>query len=167
MKTRHIREAQRRAFEQLATRRGYELERNGDLYLNQVTNEAWSFYWAGFSQMSPVEEAGPWLGGVSDTGSASITSNDFAHDVAMHVSGDFSSRAEKLAYVEELARRLNRSSAQACQPDGTVPYERVEPFYRGFYQLLAMLGVIGAELPTLELTELLERARNRLATLKS
>lgn len=47
---------------------------------------------------------GPWT--VSEDGRV-IQSDDFTHDVALTVSGDFASNADRRAYSEELAKRLN------------------------------------------------------------
>jgi hypothetical protein len=167
MTQRDTRKAHRRAFEQMAGRRGYDLERNGELYANRITNDAWSFYWAGCSRQSPVEEAGPWYGGLNESGDAFLSSDDFAHDVSAHVTGDFGTREQKVAYVEELARRLNRTSGFTVQPDGEVPYEKTVPFHRGFYRLLHELGIHGPELRDAPLSTLLKQAQARIKEISS
>jgi hypothetical protein len=54
-----------------------------------------------------VTEKGPWH--VSDWGEGrlAIQSDDFTHDVALEVSGDFGSPELKRAHAEEITRRLN------------------------------------------------------------
>jgi hypothetical protein len=54
-----------------------------------------------------VTEKGPWQ--VNDWGHGRIViqSNDFTHDVALEISGDFGSVEREIAHAEEIARRLN------------------------------------------------------------
>jgi hypothetical protein len=51
-----------------------------------------------------VVERGPWT--VADDGSR-LSSDDFTHDAALDVSGDFGSDQVRFEYASELARRLN------------------------------------------------------------
>jgi len=162
MTAKSIRDERRRNFEEMAKRRGYDLERCGEHYENRVTNDAWSFFEAGCNRQSPVEEAGPWRGGVSDDGKAYLASDDFAHDVVLYVSGDFADRGQKEVYVEELARRLNRVTGLTEQPDGETPYERIAPFHRGFYRLLHLINLPEQDIRDQPLDVLLERARLHL-----
>lgn len=156
------RDERRRIFEEMARRREYDLERRGEHYENRVTNDAWSFFLAGCDRQSPVEEAGPWSSGVGEDGKAYLTSDDFAHDVVLSVSADFADRRQKHAYVEELARRLNRVSGLTEQPDGEIPYERVAPFYRGFFRLLHLINLPREDIRDKPLDVLLEHARLHL-----
>ncbi|MNR71746.1 hypothetical protein D3C71_24240 [compost metagenome] len=109
-------EERRRAFEQLAERRGYDITRNGAIYQNILTNDAFYLFEAGLQQVSPVREAGPWSAGISD-GKAFVQSDDFSHDVRLMVNGEFASPELRLAYAEELARRLNRAGEGVIQPE--------------------------------------------------
>jgi hypothetical protein len=62
---------------------------------------------AGQRESVTVTEKGPWS--VSDWGQGRIViqSNDFTHDVALEISGDFGSVEREIAHAEEIARRLN------------------------------------------------------------
>ncbi|SCU75590.1 hypothetical protein CNECB9_2370164 [Cupriavidus necator] len=63
-----------------------------------------------------IIESGPWKAR-HDNGKVFVESDDFTHDVRLYVNGDFASLEQKLAYAEEIARRLN-----AWRPDaGSVP----------------------------------------------
>lgn len=54
----------------------------------------------------PVER-GPWS--VVHYGDrVDIQSDDFTHDAALTVSGDFVDQAQKIAYAQEIAKKLNR-----------------------------------------------------------
>jgi hypothetical protein len=104
---------------------------------------------------------------LNESGDAFLSSDDFAHDVSAHVTGDFGTREQKVAYVEELARRLNRTSGFTVQPDGEVPYEKTVPFHRGFYRLLHELGIHGPELRDAPLSTLLKQAQARIKEISS
>ena len=54
--------------------------------------------------MNPEHDKGPWS--VSSDG-CTIGSDDFTHDVHLRVTGDFSDDAERKAYSENLAKKLN------------------------------------------------------------
>lgn len=54
----------------------------------------------------PIQERGPWTARQDDS-QTFVESDDFMHDVRLIVDGDFASPAQKLAYAEEIARRLN------------------------------------------------------------
>ena len=58
----------------------------------------------------PIKENGPWEAGVNESGEVYIASDDFTHDVVLSVSGDFWGEQERLAYAEEIARRLNAAT---------------------------------------------------------
>lgn len=53
-----------------------------------------------------VQENGPWRVSESN-GRVSIISDDFTHDVALSLSGDFGSREMKIAYAEQVAKALS------------------------------------------------------------
>lgn len=53
-----------------------------------------------------IEEQGPWLATREDN-NVFIESEDFTHDVRLYVDGDFESIDQRMAYAEEIARRLN------------------------------------------------------------
>ena len=53
-----------------------------------------------------IEEKGPWAV-VFGNGNTYIESDDFTHDAHLYVRGDFESAEQKVAYAEEIARRLN------------------------------------------------------------
>jgi len=54
------------------------------------------------------KERGPWQAGVVESdGRVFVESHDFTHDVRLYVDGDFRNDAERLAYAEEITRRLN------------------------------------------------------------
>lgn len=55
------------------------------------------------------QERGPWRAATTDSG-VWLFSEDFTHDVSLHVKGDFASDAQKFAYAEMLAERLNRET---------------------------------------------------------
>ena len=62
--------------------------------------------------MTEIKEGGPWRAShrTSHDGeilAVYVLSDDFTHDVSLHVLGDFAEAAERLAYAEEIARRLN------------------------------------------------------------
>jgi hypothetical protein len=52
-----------------------------------------------------VPDLGPWV--VEDAG-RTLQSDNFEHDVALRVTGDFYSDENRIAYAKELASRLNR-----------------------------------------------------------
>lgn len=55
-----------------------------------------------------IIERGPWRAGeTKDRARAFVESDDFTHDARLYVSGDFTSDDQRLAYAEEIARRLN------------------------------------------------------------
>jgi hypothetical protein len=58
-----------------------------------------------------VHENGPWV--VDDWSNDRIVlqSEDFAHDAALEVSGDFGSKENRRKYAEEIAQRLNVAPA--------------------------------------------------------
>lgn len=60
---------------------------------------------AGYS--SEVSEKGPWDVEEWSDAQVVIQSRDFTHDVALKVSGDFRSYAQKMAYAHEVCKRLN------------------------------------------------------------
>ena len=65
---------------------------------------------------APVE-IGPWRYGAESKAVESVhrhflESADFTHDVRLYISGDFVDEAQRQAYGEMLAERLNR----ACSP---------------------------------------------------
>lgn len=53
-----------------------------------------------------IKENGPWLA-IEEKGDVFVESEDFTHDVRLYVNGDFESLDQRLAYAEEIARRLN------------------------------------------------------------
>lgn len=60
----------------------------------------------------PIVERGPWevltgYEGEAHKPTVFIHSDDFTHDVMLRVFGDFESHEQKLAYGQEIARRLN------------------------------------------------------------
>ena len=57
--------------------------------------------------MMGVIERGPWEVGKTSDGRVYLQSNDFTHDVRLYVNGDFLDDDQKLAYAEEIAKRLN------------------------------------------------------------
>lgn len=58
-----------------------------------------------------VSEDGFWEAGFALTGPnagcAYVESSDFTHDARLYVNGDFENAERKLAYAQEIARRLN------------------------------------------------------------
>ena len=57
-----------------------------------------------------VKENGPWNVDVWPSGRMVLQSDDFTHDVALEISGDFATQAQKHEYAEEIARRLNSTN---------------------------------------------------------
>ena len=53
-----------------------------------------------------VQERGPWKVERRD-GRPVVYSEDFTHDVTLVIAGDFADTDERIAYAEEIARRLN------------------------------------------------------------
>ena len=55
-----------------------------------------------------IQERGPWTAR-TDKGDSKvfIESGDFTHDVRLYVNGDFEDDAQRMAYAQEIARRLN------------------------------------------------------------
>jgi hypothetical protein len=56
--------------------------------------------------IDPIQERGPWRAELRKR-RALIYSDDFTHDVTLLVSGDFRDDAQRLAYANEIAHRLN------------------------------------------------------------
>ena len=54
-----------------------------------------------------VKENGPWNVDDWPGGELVLQSDDFTHDVALIVTGDFETPEQKREYAEEIARRLN------------------------------------------------------------
>jgi hypothetical protein len=55
-----------------------------------------------------LHDKGPWT---VDADGKSIQSDDFTHDVILRVTGDFYSDAQRKAYAENLAKKLNVPNA--------------------------------------------------------
>lgn len=53
-----------------------------------------------------IRENGPWKV-VTYGERIDLQSDDFTHDAGLTVTGDFTDRAEKIAYATEIAKRLN------------------------------------------------------------
>lgn len=65
--------------------------------------------------MSEIQESGPFRPYCDDNGRLiGLISDDFHHDAALEISGDFEDEDTKRAYIEEIARRLN---GYAPEPD--------------------------------------------------
>ena len=60
--------------------------------------------------MVEIRENGPWAVDVWRNGAIVLQSDDFHHDVALEISGDFGSPEIKRAYAEEVCRRLNAAN---------------------------------------------------------
>lgn len=71
-------------------------------------------------QPQPASDAGPWQA-VGD--GHRIESRDFVHDVALDISGDFSTDTERLAYVNALCAKLNTAPQPAITPVGVEKFE--------------------------------------------
>lgn len=99
-----------------------------------------------------VPDKGPWTAEMSQEGRLALSSDDFHHDVQLTVSGDFGSKADKLAYGKYLAdiltRGCRRMHASTSLNDQTA--------------LLAAL----ATTPAGSDRELLERAADEIARLQ-
>lgn len=54
-----------------------------------------------------IRERGPWMVDEWSNGVLVLQSQDFHHDAALEISGDFGSPEIKRAYAEEICRRLN------------------------------------------------------------
>lgn len=54
-----------------------------------------------------MSDKGPWSAEVWKDGKVVLQSDDFEHDVALIVSGDFESQEQKLSYAQALAVQLN------------------------------------------------------------
>lgn len=52
-----------------------------------------------------THDAGPW---VASANGRLLQSDDFTHDVALEVSGDFADAADRIAYARNLAARMNQ-----------------------------------------------------------
>jgi len=60
-----------------------------------------------------VKERGPWGAGETEGGDqAFVASDDFTHDVRLYVNGDFGTKADRLEYAKEIAKRLNAYSTK-------------------------------------------------------
>ena len=67
--------------------------------------------------MVEIVEKGPWKARREDSTCSDqyeifIESEDFTHDVRLIVDGDFEGAEQRLAYAEEIARRLNLPAAE-------------------------------------------------------
>lgn len=60
-----------------------------------------------------VQESGSWKVDEWPNGKLVLQSDDFTHDVALEISGDFESYEQKREYAEEIARRLNSTNPGA------------------------------------------------------
>lgn len=56
--------------------------------------------------LSPKEDVGPWRI-VAESNGATLYSEDFEHDVAITIGGDFADTAQAIAYAENVAKRLS------------------------------------------------------------
>lgn len=54
-----------------------------------------------------IQENGPWSVDVWSNNRVVLQSQDFYFDAALEISGDFGSQETKMAYAEEVCRRLN------------------------------------------------------------
>jgi hypothetical protein len=57
-----------------------------------------------------VHEIGPWTVDEWSNDRIVLQSQDFTHDAALEVSGDFGSKENRRKYAEEIARRLNTAT---------------------------------------------------------
>ena len=59
---------------------------------------------------APKQDFGPWriVDGNNDT---TLYSADFEHDVTISINGDFADAAQRIAYAEDVARRLTETGA--------------------------------------------------------
>ena len=69
------------------------------------------------SEYKPVADKGPWV--VSPCGK-SLQSDDFTHDVALAISGDFADEMQRVAYAQGLAAMLNDSATALAQRDAEI-----------------------------------------------
>ena len=56
-------------------------------------------------------DKGPWIVVPDDSYAADITSDDFTHDVAIFISGDFEDTEQRAKYIEAFAATLNTADA--------------------------------------------------------
>lgn len=62
------------------------------------------------SSPTSIRDKGPWRARSSGSGDAKrwfLESDDFTHDVRLYLNGDFADDAQRQAYLDDLARRLN------------------------------------------------------------
>lgn len=59
-----------------------------------------------------MRENGPWAVDIWRNGIMVIQSQDFHHDAALEISGDFGTPEVKREYAEEICRRLNAMNPQ-------------------------------------------------------
>jgi len=57
-----------------------------------------------------IQENGPWEVNEWKDDRLVLQSDDFTHDVALEISGDFTTPEEKREYAEEISRRLNSTN---------------------------------------------------------
>ena len=69
------------------------------------------------SEYKPVADKGPWV--VNPCGK-SLQSDDFTHDVALAISGDFADEMQRVAYAQGLAAMLNDSATALAQRDAEI-----------------------------------------------
>ena len=73
--------------------------------------------------MSEIVENGPWRVGREKSfvgWDTFVESEDFTHDARLIVDGDFEGPEQRLAYAEEIARRLNAFETEALLGEGIV-----------------------------------------------
>lgn len=80
--------------------------------------------------MSEIIENGPWKVN-RDARGTYVESGDFTHDVRLYVNGDFRDLEQRVAYAEEIAKRLNKYSpprkyANVCTRTKQGEYDRLK-----------------------------------------
>lgn len=55
-----------------------------------------------------VIDKGPWKAEINGV-ACSVVSDDFTHDVALHITGDFECLNQRFEYAEMIAKKLNRN----------------------------------------------------------
>lgn len=80
--------------------------------------------------MGDVRETGPWeVFSAEDNSRVGLLSHDFTHDVVLWISGDFADFDERMAYAEEMAKRLNNETRLAAAEAENEQLRAVVEFY--------------------------------------
>lgn len=136
---------------------------------NYVAKDGDRFYLAAPS--APVQERGPWRARVTgeEHPRTFIESDDFTHDVRLYVDGDFADKEQRMAYAQEISRRLNQHNAPV-QAAPVAYHDKDQPegiaWCPGYPEKLEDISPLYTQAPVQAVQEAVEKLKARDKTLR-